>query len=143
MCELIQMGLFSIFGKKDVTDDITKSAPFRLTSELVPYKLYANKSSSASLMVRVKNLTNEVVLTSVVAEVPANISFDQMGMNKQREIRVGELGPQEEKQVRFDVYSGFKSEKGEYTMTLTAIAHYRDYGHVLNAVKKRATLNVV
>ncbi|MDE1811048.1 MAG: hypothetical protein KGH66_03335 [Candidatus Micrarchaeota archaeon] len=137
------MGLFSIFGKRDVSDDITKATPFRLTSELVPYKLYANKSSSASLMVKVKNQTNEVLLTSVVAELPINIAFDEMGMSKQREIRLGELGPQEEKQVRFDLYSGLKSDKGEYTLTLTAIAHYRDYGHVLNAVKKRATLNVV
>ncbi|HVC58577.1 MAG TPA: hypothetical protein VND15_03830 [Candidatus Acidoferrales bacterium] len=137
------MGLFSIFGKKDVNDDITKAVPFRMTSELVPYKLYSNKSSSAMLMVKVKNLTHEVLLTSVVAELPINISFDEMGMSKQREIRIGELAPQEEKQVRFDVHSGLKSEKGEYTMTLTAIVHYRDYGHVLNAVKKRATINVV
>lgn len=137
------MGLFSIFGKKDVSDEITKAMPFKISSELVPYKLYANKGSSAMLMVRVRNMTNEVLLTSVVAESPTNISFDDMGLSKQREIRVGELGPQEEKQVRFDVYSGLKSDKGEYTLTLTAIAHYRDYGHVLNAVKKRATVNVV
>ncbi len=137
------MGLFSIFGKKDVSDAITKAMPFRLYSEMVPYKLYSKKSSSASLMVRVKNMTNEVLLTSIVAEVPGNISFDEMGLSKQREIRVGELGPQEERQVRFDIYSGLKSDKGEYTLMLTAIAHYRDYGHVLNAMKKKAVLEVV
>ena len=38
---------------------------------------------------------------------------------------------------------GIKTDPGEYTVTLTAMAHYRDYGHVINAVKKRTTLSVV
>jgi hypothetical protein len=136
-------GIFNIFGKHDVSDDLTKSSPYRISTELVPYKLYANKSSSASLMVRVKNVTNEILLTSVVAELPTQLGFDEVGVSKQREIRVGELAPHEEKEVRFDLFSGLNSDKGEYTLMLTAIAHYRDYGHVINAVKKRTTLNVV
>jgi uncharacterized membrane protein len=137
------VGIFNIFGKRDVSSDLTKNSPFKLSTELVPYKLYANKNSSASLMVRVTNMTNEVLLTSVVAELPNQLGFDQMGVSKQREIRIGEIAPHEEKEVRFDLFSGMSSDPGEYTLMLTAIAHYRDYGHVVNAVKKRATLNVV
>jgi len=136
-------GIFNIFGKRDVSDDLTKNAPYRISTEMVPYKLYANKSSSASLMVRVKNVSKEILLTSVVAELPTQLGFDEVGVSKQRELRVGELAPQEEKEVRFDLFSGINSDKGEYTLNLTAIAHYRDYGHVINAVKKRTTLNVV
>jgi uncharacterized membrane protein len=136
-------GIFNIFGKRDVSDDLTKNSPYRIATEMVPYKLYANKGSSASLMVRIKNVTNEILLTSVVAELPNQLGFDEVGVSKQREIRVGELAPHEEKEVRFDIFSSLNSDKGEYTLMLTAIAHYRDYGHVINAVKKRTTLNVV
>jgi uncharacterized membrane protein len=136
-------GIFNIFGKRDVSTDLTKNSPYKLSTELVPYKLYANKSSTASLMVRVKNVTNEILMTSVVAELPSQLGFDELGMSKQREIRLGELAPNEEKEVRFDVFSGVSSDPGEYTMMLTAIAHYRDYGHVINAVKKRTALNVI
>lgn len=137
------MGIFNIFGKRDVSADITKNVPFRLSTELVPYRLYANRNSSASLIVRVKNMTSEVLLTSVVLELPNQLGFDQVGMSKQREIRIGEVAPQDEKEVKFEVFGTAKSNPGEYTTTLTAIAHYRDYGHVLNAVKKRTTINVV
>jgi uncharacterized membrane protein len=137
------VGIFNIFGKRDASNDLMKNQPFRLSTELVPYKLYANKSSSASLMVKVKNMTNEVVLTSVVAELPSQLGFDEVGVSKQREIRVGEIAPHDEKEVRFDVFGSVTSDPGEYTIILTAIAHYRDYGHVINAVKKRSTLNVV
>lgn len=136
-------GIFNIFGKRDVSDDLTKSSPYRISTEMVPYKLYANRGSSASLMVRVKNVTSEILLTSVVAELPNQLGFDEVGVSKQREVRVGELAPHEEKEVRFDLFSNLNSDKGEYTLMLTAIAHYRDYGHVINAVKKRTTLNVV
>lgn len=137
------VGIFNIFGKRDVSTDLTKSSPYRLSTEMVPYKLYANKSSTASLMVRIKNMTNEILLTSVVAELPNQLGFDEVGVSKQREIRIGEIAPYEEKEVRFDLFSNLTSDPGEYTLMLTAIAHYRDYGHVINAVKKRTTLNVV
>lgn len=137
------MGIFNLFGKKDVGSELTKSSPYRLATEWVPYKLFASKKSSAMLIVKLKNMTNEVLLTSVVAELPKQLGFDQMSLSKERELRLGDIAPNEEKEVRFDVYSNMNSDPGEYTLNLTAIAHYRDYGHVLNAVKKRVTLEVV
>lgn len=137
------MGIFNIFGKRDVSADIEKSSPYRISTELVPYKLYSHRSGGASLFVRVKNITKEVLLTSVVAELPQQLGFDEIGVSKQREVHVGELAPDEEKELRMDVFNTLNADVGEYTLTLTAIAHYRDYAHVLNAVKKRTTLNVV
>ncbi len=137
------MGIFNIFGKRDVSADIAKSSPFRISTELVPYRLYSNKKGGASLFVKVKNVTKEVLLTSLVAELPQQLGFDEVGVSRQREVHVGELAPDEEKEVRMDIFNSLNADPGDYTMTLTAIAHYRDYAHVLNAVKKRATLNVV
>lgn len=137
------MGLFNIFGKKDSATDITKGPPFSVTTELVPYRLYAKRSSSATLVVRVRNLTKDVLLTSVVAESPNKIGFDEMVVAHQRELRVGEMQPNELKELKFNLYSSVGSDAGEYTLTLTTIAHYRDYAHVLNAVKKKIAVEVV
>jgi uncharacterized membrane protein len=137
------MGIFNIFGKKDSGEELMRPLPFKITTEWVPYRLYAKKSSSSSLRVRVRNATKEILLTSVVAELPKQLAFESMGLTKEREMRLGELAPNEEKDVRFEVFSGMNSDPGEYTLNLTAISHYRDYGHVINAVKKRVTISMV
>ena len=137
------MGIFDIFGKKDSSKDITTGSPFMISTELVPYRLYARRNSSSTLMVRVKNVTKDIILTSVVAELPAKLGFDEMVLSKQREIRIGELPAGEEKEVKVNIYGNVGSEPGDYTLRLTTIAHYRDYSHVLNAVKKQIPISVV
>jgi uncharacterized membrane protein len=137
------VGIFNLFGKKDAVSELTKVSPYKLSTEWVPYKLYSNRKSSSTLVVRLKNVTNEILLTSVVAELPKQLGFEAVGLSKEREVRVGELPPGEEREVRLEVYSSMNTDPGDYTLNLTAMAHYRDYGHVLNAVKKRVSLEVV
>ncbi|MGC8710063.1 MAG: hypothetical protein ACP5RF_00395 [Candidatus Micrarchaeia archaeon] len=137
------MKILNLFGKKDVSEEISKQAPYRLITELIPYKLYANRKSSVMLMVKLKNMTSEPLMSSIVVELPKGLSFDEMGLTLQKEIRIGEIASQEEKESRIDIYGGPGTDKGDYTVTLTAFAHYRDYGHVLNAMRKRATIEVV
>ena len=137
------MAIFNLFGKKDAGSELTKSSPYRLFTEWVPYRLYANRNNTCTLNVKIKNLTKEILLTSMVVELPQPLAFDQTGISKQREVRVGEMAPAEEKEIGLDVYGNVNSDPGEYTINLTAIAHYRDYGHIINAVKKRTSLEVV
>ncbi len=132
-----------LFGKKNVANEIQKETPYRILTEFVPYKLYANRRSSSMLSIRLKNLTKETLMSSLVVELPNKLSFDQIGMTRQREIRIGDLAANEEKESRIDVFSDVGTEKGDYTLTITAFAHYRDYGHVLNAIKKRTDIEVV
>ncbi len=139
----VSMAIFNIFGKRDSSSDLTKVSPYRISSEWVPYKIYSDRKSTASLYVKVKNQTNEVLLTSVVVELPQQLSFDEVGVAKEHETHLGELKPGEERDTQIEVHGGLNADPGEYTVTLTAIAHYRDYGHVINAVKKRTTLSVV
>ncbi|MGI0141581.1 MAG: hypothetical protein ACREBF_02950 [Candidatus Micrarchaeales archaeon] len=133
----------NLFGKKDVTGEVTKPSPFRILTEFVPYKIYANRKSSVTLSVKLKNLTTEPLMSSVVVKLPKQLSFDQMGLNQEKEVRLGDLGTNDEKEARIEIYGGPGVEKGEYTMGITAFAHYRDYAHVLNAVSKRTTIEVV
>ena len=95
------------------------------------------------MAIQIKNLTNEPVMASVVLEVPDRLSLDETGFSKQKEVRLGMLGANEEREARVDVYGNTATDAGEYTIGITAFVHYRDYAHVLNAAKKRSVLQVV
>jgi hypothetical protein len=137
------MKILDLFGKKDSASEIGRTLPYRVASEFVPYKLYANRKSSTLLMMRLKNLTNEAVLSSIVVEVPKGLSVDEVGLSSAKEVRIGTLGPGEEKDTRVEIHGDVGTDKGEYTLSITAFIHYRDYGHVLNAMKKKAVLEVI
>ncbi len=137
------MKLFNLFGKKNVSDELSKAAPYRIITEFVPYKLYANRKSVSSLIIRLRNNTSEPLMTSLVIEVPKQLSMDEMGLLKSKEIRVGDIAPNEDKELKADIFGGTGTDNGEYTISVTAFAHYRDYGHVLNAMKKRTSIEVV
>ncbi|MGC8680052.1 MAG: hypothetical protein ACP5T6_01995 [Candidatus Micrarchaeia archaeon] len=137
------MGIFNLFGKKDVSEDLTKGMPFKIATEWIPYRLYANKKSTATLVIKIKNMTKEVLLTSVVIELPKQLAFDNISIEKEKELRLGEISPEEEREIHTEVMTTLNSDPGEYTLSLTAIAHYRDYGHVINEVKRRVAVEVV
>ncbi|MDE1873503.1 MAG: hypothetical protein KGI04_00060 [Candidatus Micrarchaeota archaeon] len=137
------MKILDLFGKKDSAAEVGRSLPYQVSSEFIPFRLYANRKGSSMLLMRLKNLTAESVLSSVVVQVPKGLSLDETGLSGAKELRVGTLAPGEEKQVRADIYGDTATDKGEYTLSITAFIHYRDYGHVLNAMKKKAVLEVV
>ncbi len=136
------MKILDLFGKRDSSGELNKTLPYRIMTEFVPYKLYANRKNSVLLMLKLKNLTNEPVLSSLVVELPKNLSLDTTGMSGTKELRLGMLAPGEEKESRIEVNGDVGTDKGEYTLSVTAFIHYRDYGHVLNAMKKKALLEV-
>jgi uncharacterized membrane protein len=132
--------VFGLFQKKDTG---ASKAPVSVTTEFVPYKLKSKQRSASSFVIRVKNLTREPALSSLMINVPNQISLDSMGIVKSKEVKIGTLQPNEEKETRIEVYGDVATDKGEYTITLTTYLHYRDYAHVLNAVTKRTTLQAV
>jgi len=136
------MKILDLFGKKDSSEEIGKTLPYRVSTEFVPYRLYANRKSSILLLLKLKNMTNEAVLSSMVVEVPRGLSLDTTGLSTAKELRLGTLAPGEEKETRAEIHGDSGTDKGEYTLSVTAFIHYRDYGHVLNAMKKKAVLEV-
>ncbi|MDE1854947.1 MAG: hypothetical protein KGH57_01330 [Candidatus Micrarchaeota archaeon] len=137
------MKILDLFGKKDAAVEVGRSLPYQIASEFIPFRLYANRKSSSMLLMRLKNLTTEPVLSSMVIQVPKGLSLDETGLSGAKELRLGTLAPGEEKQARADIFGDSGTDKGEYTLSITAFIHYRDYGHVLNAMKKKAVLEVV
>ena len=137
------MKILDLFGKKDAAAEVGRALPYQISSEFIPYRLYANRKGSSLLLMRLKNLTNESVLSSLVIQVPKGLSLDSTGLSGAKELRAGTLAAGEEKEIKAEVYGDSGTDRGEYTVSITAFIHYRDYGHVLNAMKKKTVLEVV
>jgi uncharacterized membrane protein len=137
------MGLLDLFGKRDVSDELTRKVPYSLTLQLHPLRLSANRSDSVMLKISLSNVSNEPILTSIVISVPKKLGLDQTGLQQIREIRLGELSKGEAKTVNVEIYGSMKTDSAEYPIEVTAISHYRNYAYVLNSEKKKAMLRAV
>lgn len=137
------MGILDIFGKKEVAGDLGKKIPYMISTSFTPYRLKSKEQSSTTLSLSLKNMTGEPVMSSIVVELPRQLSFDRVGMAKQKELRFGTMIENETKMGSVEVFGNVGTDKGSYTLTITAFIHYRDYGHVINEMRKRLTLDVV
>ncbi len=137
------MGIMDLFGKKDVSDDLTKKIPYVMRYRFNPYRLVANRNNSVRLMLTVKNATGEPLMTSVVLKVSKGLGFDESCLGQVREIRFGNVGPKEEKELDVEIFGKLQTQPGEYKVLVTAFSHYRDYAHILNSESKKIGLRVV
>jgi len=137
------MGLLDVFGKKDVSGELTKKAPYGLKLSLHPFRITANRSDSVRMNVKVTNRSTEPLLTSVVVQVPKKLGLDSTCLSSAREIRIGELAPGDSKEFGVDIFGGTKTDEGHYDINVTAIAHYRNYAYVLNTEKAATSLRAV
>lgn len=123
-----------------------KSAnPFAVTLSFSPLRLAANKASSVSLIVKVKNISGDAHLVSVDSLLPrdAMIGFDPACINKAVEKRVGELKPGESKDVQIQVWSNSQTKEASYPVDVTVFAHYIGYDKVISYIKKSTSLRAV
>jgi len=136
------MGLFDIFGKRDV-GKITKGVPFSIKTSFIPVRLASYKVDRTDLVIKLKNNGDENVLASVVVEVPKALGVDQSSLQKVKEVRIGYLGKRESQDIVVPIWSNVATKSGDYSVTVTAFVHYRTYAYVLNSVKKNAEIRVV
>lgn len=134
------MGIFDLFGKKEVSAQDTY---FTIHSELHPYRLYAHKNDYAELEISLTNVFNRELLTSLVITVPKGLGFEQSTLSNQKEIRIGMLKAGEEKHFKIPLWATQRTDKGDYLIKIFGIAHYHDYGYVLNESRKVLHLRVV
>ncbi|MBI5226420.1 hypothetical protein HY994_04250 [Candidatus Micrarchaeota archaeon] len=132
------MGLFDIFSKKQVN----AGTLFDLQCELHPFRLAAYKNDGVDLEISLTNAHDQPLLTSITISVPRVLGMDRTGISHEREIRLGEIAPGASKRFKAGVFSNQKSAPGTYAVDVFASAHYRDYGHVLNQVRKRLVIRV-
>ncbi len=143
------MGLLdSILGEEKPQKPVAGSKysnPFNVTVSFSPLRLSAKRSSTVSLMVRVKNVSPDPQLVSVDALLPKNamVGFDQACINKAVEKRAGELKPGESRDVNIEIWSNNQTAEGAYPVDVTVFAHYIGYDKVMSYIKKNASLRAV
>ena len=133
--------LDGLLGNKEAP--AREGLPFNVTTALRPVRLNARKESSLELLVTVKNVTGAPIMASVSVEVPRSLGFENVGMTKIKEIRMGELPPQKEKALSVSICSNSTTMPGTYAVLVTVSHHYRDYSHVLNYAKKTVEVRAV
>jgi len=132
------MAIFDLFGKKEVP----REGLYVIYTSLHPFRLYSHKSDFVELEVSLQNVYSAELLTSLVVVVPKGIGFEQSVLSQQREIRVGQMKPGEEKRFKIPIWASQRTDRGAYVLRVYAVSHYHDYGHVLNEAKKEVRLRV-
>ncbi len=135
------MGLLNLFKKSDGGSD--SSLPYMVRTELVPYKLYSNSKSSTMLTVTLKNIAGEELLSSISVAVPKQLSLDETGISKQKEVKLGPIAPNQELNAKFTIYGDVGTEKGNYTINITAFVNHNNYAYVINSLTKKQIVQVV
>ncbi len=133
---------FNIFNKKE-PNPLIKNSMYVIATELVPYRLNANRTNSLILFIRVKNITNDSLLTSLNITAPSNLGFNENLLLKQKQINIGEILPNKEKELKIEVFGNTETDQGEYTLNINTIAHFRDYSHIINSITKSIILKVI
>lgn len=136
--------LGSAGAKHEVVEEAQGAIPmFSITTAFRPVRLCAKKDESVELELAVKNIGEADALTSVNVDVPKGLGFDGMGIARTKEYRLGSMKGGEEKKFSVSLHGSSQTPAGNYRITISAYAHYRDYGHVLNSVKKAVELRVI
>lgn len=132
------MGILDVFGKKTVSF----ATPYTLTCETHPYSLPANTNDYVDLEVKLQNHSEVDELTAVVITVPKGLGFERSAIQQQREVRLGYLKPGEQRLFKVQLWGTQRTNAGNYPVKIHAMAHYKDYAHVLKEVRKTITFRV-
>lgn len=136
------MGILEdIFGRKE--EPARLGLPFNIKTSLRPVRLLAKKENCLELLVNVRNVSQKPVMVSVALELPKPLGFENLGITRIKEVRIGEIEPQKEKNVSFAVCSNMRTSAGIYSAILCVNEHYRDYQHIVNYAKKSIGIRVV
>ncbi len=132
------MALFDLFGKKPVTAQSSYSIDYSMH----PLSLRPHNNDYLLLSVYLRNNGDQSLLTSLVALTSKKLGFEANILSNRKETRLGVLEPGEKRAIHLKVWSSSRTAPGDYPLVLTAVSHYRDYGHVLNESRKRLRIRV-
>ncbi|MEM2137888.1 MAG: hypothetical protein QW568_02270 [Candidatus Anstonellaceae archaeon] len=136
------MGLLdNLIGKKE--EPVRAGLPFNISTALRPVRLNARKENCLEVLVTISNASDSAIMVSATAEVPKSLGFENLGITKIKEIRMGNVEPQKEKTISFSVCATSQTPPGTYAVLLTVNHHYRDYSHILNYAKKTVEIRAV
>ena len=120
-----------------------KASPFILSTSFRPIRINARKDNQIDLIIKIRNKTKQEQLSSVMVYVPSELGLDSMTLSKSKEFRLGYLKSGEERELIVPIYANTQTPPANYRLVIAANAHYRDYKHILNSIRKRIELRAV
>jgi uncharacterized membrane protein len=117
--------------------------PYDVKIEFSPLRMKKGDERPTHMLINVKNLDKEENLTSVVIEIPREMGFDKIGTVSRKEIRIGTLKPNENKDFKIELFPNHRAEQGTYDVKVKANKHYRGYSHIINTAEKNISLRIV
>ncbi|HIP74160.1 MAG TPA: hypothetical protein EYH14_00715 [Euryarchaeota archaeon] len=115
----------------------------RISTMFIPYKLVLSEKRPVALEISIKNTGAESRLTSILVEVPYELSLNAGGYVRRKEQRLGTLKPGETKKITFYIFPKPTTGPGDYEIVITAMEHLDDYTYVVGETTKTVTLKVV
>jgi len=138
-----KMGILEdAFGTKEVKET-APGVPFKVKMSFRPVRLSARSDDSAELLVDIENVSSEPVLASFLVRVPKALGFDSVGAQKEKEFRLGYIEPGKKSSLAVPITGNNQTPPGMYKILAAVVAHYRDYSHIQNMVRKELELRVV
>jgi hypothetical protein len=133
------MAFIDLFGKKQV---VASKGDYEINFELHPFRLVAGKNNSIDMKINVINTSGRSLLTAIVLKTQKTLGFDQSAISQEREIRIGEMLPEEVKNLTIPLYGTQRTVKGNYRVLVYVISHYRNYSYVLNEIRIEVPIRV-
>ncbi|MBI5046140.1 hypothetical protein HZC07_00200 [Candidatus Micrarchaeota archaeon] len=123
----------------------TSNSPFRMNLSFSPLRLSAMKDNKVNMIIKITNLTKEPQLVSLDANLQNRmlIGFEPTCIHKTNEKKVGELKPNETREIVIPIWGTNQTKPGDYTIEVSAYCHYITYEKVVSYVRKRINLRVV
>jgi len=136
------MGLFDILKTGPKVGKLVKGV-YSLDYNFHPYRLTANKNESVLLKLIVKNESGKDLLSSVIVSLPDGLGFDNSGISKSKEYRLGNMKSGELKEIKVEIFGSYRTKVGNYPVKVECISNYRNYGYEMEKIEKTITLRVV
>ena len=138
------MGIFdSIKGLVSTQEQKKSAVPFALTTNFTPFRLTSKKNDVVDLNIDVENVYGADALASVVVTVSKGLGTDSTLLNREKTIKLENMKNGENRRVSAQIFSASSTKPGTYKIRVEAFAHYRDYRHVENSIKKIIEVRVV
>lgn len=117
--------------------------PYDVKIEFSPLRMKKGDEKPTQMLINVRNMEKDENLTSVVIEIPREMGFDRTGAVNRKEIRIGTLKQNEQKDFSIELFPNYRAEPGTYEVTVKANKHYRGYSHIIDTAQKSISLRIV
>ncbi len=117
----------------------------RISHRFLPIRLLSNVDNNVDLILTLENASEEEPLVSLVFVLPKNspLSFDELGVQHVKKVRVGHIPAYSSKEFYIPIYARRGVRPGLYKVGLILYIHGDNYNEILHEEKRVFELRVV